>query len=116
VAAIGPPQVCKRLRERRDVSLRHGIVFVARDEHADPPHAVALLRARRKRPRRHRSAEPRDERPAPHWITSSAVASSVSGTVRPRALAVLRLMTNSNLVGACTGRSAGFSPRKIRSM
>ena len=26
--------------------------------------------------------------------------------VRPSALAVLRLMTSSNLVGACTGRSA----------
>src|SRR4249920_3387972 len=28
----------------------------------------------------------------------------------PSALAVLRLMANSYLVGACTGRSAGFSP------
>jgi hypothetical protein len=33
------------------------------------------------------------------------VANSVSGMVRPSALAVLRLMTSSNLVGACTGRS-----------
>jgi hypothetical protein len=32
-----------------------------------------------------------------HSITSSAMASSVGGTVRPSALAVLRLMTNSNL-------------------
>ena len=29
---------------------------------------------------------------------------------RPSALAVLRLITKSYLVGACTGRSAGFSP------
>ena len=29
--------------------------------------------------------------------------------VRPRALAVLRLMTNSNLVGSMIGKSAGFS-------
>src|SRR6516162_5914263 len=43
-------------------------------------------------------------------MTSSAVANSVSGMVRPRALAVLRFMTVSYLVGACTGRSAGFSP------
>ena len=35
-----------------------------------------------------------------YWITSSAVASSVSGMVRPRALAVLRLMTSSNFVGS----------------
>src|SRR4029453_17455631 len=35
------------------------------------------------------------------------------GIVRPRALAVLRLITNSNLVGCSTGRSAGFAPLKI---
>ena len=41
-------------------------------------------------------------------ITSSARASSDGGTVRPSALAVLRLITSSYLVGACTGRSAGL--------
>src|SRR5262249_6662587 len=50
-----------------------------------------------------------------HSITSSARASSVSGTVSPSPLAVLRLSTSSYLVGACTGRSAGFSPLRIRS-
>jgi hypothetical protein len=30
--------------------------------------------------------------------------------VRPSALAVLRLITSSYLVGACTGRSAGSRP------
>ena len=48
-------------------------------------------------------------------ITSSARASSVGGTVRPSALAVLRLIASSYLVGACTGKSAGFSPLRIRS-
>jgi hypothetical protein len=48
-------------------------------------------------------------------ITSSARASSEGGTVRPSALAVLRLITSSNLVGACTGRAAGFSPLRMRS-
>ena len=47
--------------------------------------------------------------------TSSARASSVGGTSRPSAFAVLRLITSSNLVGACTGRSAGFVPLKMRS-
>ena len=50
----------------------------------------------------------------PYSITSSAVASSVGGTVRPNALAVFRLMTNSNLVGCTTGRSPGLSPLRIR--
>ena len=40
-------------------------------------------------------------------ITSSAATSRPDGTVRPRALAVLRLTAVSNFVGACTGKSAG---------
>jgi hypothetical protein len=51
----------------------------------------------------------------PHSITSSARARSVGGIVMPRALAVLRLMERSNLIGCWTGRSAGFAPFKIRS-
>ena len=50
VAAIGPTEVRKRLRERRDATLRLRIVFVEPHEHADAPHALALLRARRERP------------------------------------------------------------------
>jgi hypothetical protein len=34
----------------------------------------------------------------------------ISGTESPRALAVFRLMTSSNLIGACTGSSPGLSP------
>jgi len=43
-----------------------------------------------------------------HSITSSASESGVDGM--PRVLAVVRLMTRSNLVGCSTGRSAGFAP------
>jgi hypothetical protein len=39
------------LRERRHASLRLGLVFVERHEHADAPHTVALLRTCRERPR-----------------------------------------------------------------
>jgi hypothetical protein len=48
-------------------------------------------------------------------ITSSARTSSVEGMSMPSALAVIKLMTNSNLVGCSTGRSEGFDPRKILS-
>src|SRR5262245_60774705 len=74
-----------------------------------------LLRARRERPRGCRPAEERDERAALHSITSSARASSLAGTSRPSALAVLRLTCSSNLVGCCTGRSAAFAPLRMRS-
>jgi len=50
-----------------------------------------------------------------HSITSSASASIVGGTVSPSALAVFRLITNSNLTGCCTGKSPGFSPLRMRS-
>ena len=39
-----------------------------------------------------------------YWITSSARPSNAGGIVRPSALAVLRLITNSNFVGCSTGR------------
>src|SRR5262249_12472090 len=74
-----------------------------------------LLRTRRERPRRRRAAEPRDELAPFHSITSSARASSVGGTARPSAFAVLRLKANLNRVGCSNGRSAGFAPLRIRS-
>src|SRR5262245_27619576 len=85
---------------------------------ADAQHLRLLLRTRRERPSCRSAAEQRDEL-APlhrcnHSITSSARASSVAGTSRPSVFAVLRLITSSYLVGACTGRSAGFSPFKMR--
>jgi hypothetical protein len=51
----------------------------------------------------------------PYSITSSARSKKDSGIVKPSALAVVRLMTRSNLVGCCTGKSAGFVPRRILS-
>ena len=45
-------------------------------------------------------------------ITSSARERSEGGTVRPSALAVFILIVSSNLVDACTGRSAGLAPLK----
>src|SRR5262249_43588587 len=49
-----------------------------------------------------------------HSITPSAANSSLSGTRRPRSPAVGALTTNSNFAACPTGRSAGFSPLRIR--
>src|SRR5262249_20445013 len=73
-----------------------------------------LLRARRERPSGC-AAEKRNELAPRHSITSSARASSVGGTSMPSVLAVLRFRTSCYLVGACTGRSAGLSPLRMRS-
>ena len=48
-------------------------------------------------------------------MTSSARASSIGGTSRPSALAALRLITSSNLVGCSTANSPGFAPLRILS-
>ena len=56
----------------------------------------------------------RDELATFHSISSSASASSPGGKLRPNALAVLRLITNSNLVDCMTGKPAGFSPLRER--
>src|SRR6266511_3483060 len=45
-----------------------------------------------------------------HSITSSASCCRCKGTSSPSALAVLRLITSSNLVGCWTGRSVGLAP------
>src|SRR5215469_5887327 len=58
-----------------------------------------LLRVRGKRPSQ-RPAKQWDKLAPPHSITSSARAASEGGTVRLRALAVLRLITNSYLGGS----------------
>src|SRR5262245_58518421 len=49
-------------------------------------------------------------------ITSSAATIRPGETERPSAFAVLRLRVVSYFVGVCTGRSAGFAPRRMRSM
>jgi hypothetical protein len=83
-----------------NTSLCFWIILGIGREHADPAHALALLRARRERPRRRAAKQDDDLTPPDHSITSSARASSETGTSRPSALAALRLMTSSYLVGA----------------
>ena len=79
-------------------------------------HSPELLRACRERPRRRRAAEKRDERAAgAHSITSSARRRNDSGMASSSALAVVRLITRSNLLGCSTGMSPGFAPRRILS-
>src|SRR5215475_9664348 len=82
-----------------------------------------LLCSRTKRPPHH-ATDPTDELAPPqllppsargYAITSLARTRRAVGTVRPSALAVLRLISNSYLAGACTGNSPGLSPFRTRS-
>jgi len=83
------------------------VIFAERVQEADHRHC-GLLRTRRERPRDGRAAHERDELASLHSITSSAMASRPGGKVRRNTLAVLRLMTSSNLADCMTGKSAGF--------
>src|SRR5258707_10728724 len=69
-----------------------------------------LLRARCKWPRYSRAAEQRYELASLHSITSSVSNRIELGTSTPSALAVCRLITNSNFVDCTTGKSAWFAP------
>jgi hypothetical protein len=60
VAADAPAQRLQPWQERPDAGLIFLIVRGCGQEHTDAPHAVALLRPRRHRPRR-RASETRDE-------------------------------------------------------
>src|SRR5262249_41844676 len=97
VVPDSPAQLLQSLQERRVAGLRLRIVRGVGHEHADAPHPLTLLRARRERPAGRSTAKQRDERAAVHSITSSARASSIGGISRPSALAVTRLMTGSTL-------------------
>src|SRR5262245_63591316 len=68
-------------------------ICIAYEERTNSIDLRLLLRARRERPSRRRAAEQGDEVASFHSITSSAIASSLSGTFRPSALAVRRLIT-----------------------
>src|SRR5262252_6327072 len=77
VSAVGPASFLQALDEGVAAGLPFRIVrSQAAHEHADAPHPLALLRARRERPCGRRPAEQRDECAALHSITSSAATSS----------------------------------------
>src|SRR5262245_56842134 len=62
IAAFSPPQLRKRIPESCEPRLRSPIALRVGHQHADQPHPVRLLRARRERPCG-RAAEKRDELP-----------------------------------------------------
>src|SRR5262249_42523074 len=114
VTALDEASLAQTLAKRnKPVGARGGRCAVKK-----PDHRRGLLRARN--PRRRRAAEPcaaqtRNELAPSHSITLSARRRNVSGMVSPIALAALRLMTSSNLIGNWTGNSFTLAPRSNRS-
>src|SRR5262245_10496964 len=116
ISVDSPTEFLESLPEPCSPELSFPIVLRVKHQHANPPHAPRLLRARRERPRNHRATNKSDEFPSRnnnHSITSSASASNVSGRVRPSALAVFMLRKRLNRVGRKTGIVAGLAPPRI---
>jgi len=67
------------LQERREPDLHVRIVLSPRQEHADPPHPLALLRTRRERPCASCAAQKRDELPPSQSIELHSVPTSDTG-------------------------------------
>jgi hypothetical protein len=111
---LRPSSAFEPLSEPRKACLHFRIILGGAHEHPNPPHALRLLRTRTKRPRSRCAPEERDEVAAGHSMTSSAVASSDGGTVRPSTRAVWWLMTKSILFDCTTGNSADFAPLRMR--
>src|SRR5215510_2227736 len=72
-----------------------------------------LLRGRERSSKNIPTHHTEERAPVHHWMISSARTRTDGGIVRPSALAVLALITSSNLVGCSTGRSAGLAPLRI---
>ena len=70
--------------------------------------------ARDTRPKADMECAVQDDSLINYLISWSARARIDCGTVRPSVFAVLRLITRSNFAGCTTGRSAGFSPLRMR--
>src|SRR5262245_1365807 len=112
VFAFDEPALAQAFTERGEHTLR---VLRRPAAHESNHRHARLLSPRRHRPRR-RATEQRNEfASTDHSITSSARSRNDSGIGRPIALAVVRLMTRSNLVGCSTGMSPGVVPRRILS-
>src|SRR5262245_57436713 len=93
--------------------VRHRSAPRGGEQHANSVHSPCVLRRCRLWPGCRRAAEERDELAPPHSITLSARSTRPAGPSYPIAVAVLRLITSSNVVGCSTGRSAGFVPLRI---
>src|SRR6266550_3520048 len=87
VFPLGPTQRMQTLPKGRGAGLALWIILRIVHQHCDPAHPLALLRARRERPRRH-AAEKLNELAPPHRLASSNWAPSDYHTVARQDAAV----------------------------
>ena len=91
-----------------------GIIFGVGNQHADAPHALGLLRPRRKRPCRRRAAEQRDELAPLSFDHLVGAGEQCRRHFDAEHSAVWALTTSSNLLAWTAGKSAGLAPLRMR--
>src|SRR5262245_11384764 len=97
IAVLGPAERLETLAKCNDPSQHFGIVLGVWMQECDVPHALALLRARRARPRgNRRAAEQRDELPPSH--VGRHAASPLPGPSRSTARSTCRGEAEKSLV------------------
>src|SRR5262249_28332336 len=114
VVVNSPSEVLKPLSERGKPGECLRITITERHQHPDETHPT-FSRGGSDGPDEWHARESTHNLPPVHSMTSSASCCRCRGTSSPSGLAVLRLITNSNFVGCCTGRSAGLAPLRMRS-
>ena len=112
-ATLDPAEFAQPLHKSGD-PWRHAIAGVPEPRNPMVGSFAGLLRARRERPRGRRAAEQRDELAALSFDHLVGAGEQCPARSRPSILAVLRLMTSSNLVACTTGRSAALAPLRMR--
>src|SRR5262249_30636634 len=85
IAAVHPAELAELLLESGTGGPADRISFGPRHDHADAPHAFALLRLCRQRPRRRRGAEEAEEGAAVHGHHSITSSARLRAQVRERA-------------------------------
>src|SRR6516162_1546401 len=116
VATRFPAELHQTVFERGGLRLSAGIARrESAHQHRDAPFPLWPLCPCCERPCGDYSAGERDELASLHSITSSARASNVGGMVNSSALAAVRLISSSNLVGNSIGKSPGLAPLRILS-
>jgi hypothetical protein len=122
VAAVRPSEFLKFVAKHRDTPLHFGIVGREIGEHADAPHPIGRLRARRARPRSRRAKEREKLTPphasrSPHCVAPRAVGTSRGRLVRTVCSSISVARSARQVFGADLNRSesrSGLTPTRGR--
>ena len=115
VAVYGTSAKFSEIKAKRGECRRREFrLKIIRDVGSDPSYVRLPAKADIPRGEQYVRLVPIADIPLSYSITSAAATSTDGGIVRPSALAVFKFTVSSTFVDCCTGKSAGFSPLRMR--